>query len=246
LPTAVVTQIRKAVLEVLGPAAGTLLDLGAGTGRLGRAFVAAKDAYVGFDRSLGMLGQFKSSAETLNEAHPRLVQGDGSFLPFRSGSFRVVLLAHVLSAFPDWSALLAEARRILEPGGVLVLAQRVGPEHGLDDQMRKQLKVILAEMNVEMPEAGKTKKDARSWLRSVADGHQHVVAARWKEDRTPGEFLERHSTGARFAALPAEVRRESLERLRHWATLRFGAVETPFVEEHSFALDAFRFGEPRP
>jgi ubiquinone/menaquinone biosynthesis C-methylase UbiE len=246
LPPTAVSQIRQAVLEVLGPAPGTLLDLGAGTGRLGRAFVGARDAYVGLDRSLPMLGQFKSTAQAANEAPPRLLQGDGSFLPFRGASFHAVLLAHVLSASADWSALLAEARRILDPGGMLVLAQRVGPEDGLDDQMRKQLRAILADMNLEMPEAGKTKKDARSWLRSVADGHQHVVAARWKEDRAPREFLERHSTGARFAALPAEVQRESMERLREWATLRFGALETPFVEEYAFALDAFRFGEPRP
>ena len=39
-----------------------LLDLGAGTGRIGRPFVAAGDDYVGVDLSLGMLREFARRA----------------------------------------------------------------------------------------------------------------------------------------------------------------------------------------
>ena len=58
-------------------AAPRLLDLGAGTGRIGRPFVAAGDDYVGVDLSLGMLREFAQRAERRGR-RPRLVQADGA------------------------------------------------------------------------------------------------------------------------------------------------------------------------
>ncbi len=54
---------------------------------------------------------------------------DAERLPFRSGSFRGVLMECVLSAVPDKAAALAEAARVLRPGGALVLSDvtRSGP-----------------------------------------------------------------------------------------------------------------------
>jgi ubiquinone/menaquinone biosynthesis C-methylase UbiE len=230
------------VRSVLGPAAGNLLDLGAGTGRLGRAFVGARDPYVGVDRSFAMLEQFRRTAQETNRSPPCLLQADGSFLPFRDRAFRGVLLAHVLSTSPSWSKLLAEATRVLGPGGVLFLAQRIGPPEGLDAQMRKQLRTILASLDVEVPDPGQVKTDARAWLQSVAVSCQHLVAARWELDSSPRDFLDRHATGARFAALPPEIRMLSMRRLGEWAVTTFGALDTWFAEEHRLEVDAFRFG----
>jgi ubiquinone/menaquinone biosynthesis C-methylase UbiE len=242
LPDAATQQIRDVVLSILGPVGGAaVLDLGAGTGRLGRAFLIAKDRYVGLDRSFAMLGQFRITSQAMYESHPLLVQAEGSLLPFRNASFSGVLLAHVLSASPSWRELLVEARRVLDTGGVLFLVQRVGPADGLDARLREQLKTILAAMDVEMPEAGRVKSDARTWLVSISASHERVVAARWMVNCAPSDFLERHSTGVRFAALPLEVQRESMRRLGEWAASTFGGLDASFAEEHAVELDAFRF-----
>ena len=59
LSDGVVELIRAATLEASGPSPRPrLLDLGAGSGSIGRAFVVAGDDYVGVDLSLGMLRQF--------------------------------------------------------------------------------------------------------------------------------------------------------------------------------------------
>ena len=52
-----------------------VLDLGAGTGRIGKAFVDANDSYVGIDLSLAMLREFLSGSRAA-----RLVQGGGQRL----------------------------------------------------------------------------------------------------------------------------------------------------------------------
>ena len=52
LPAGVPEKIRLAVLELAAGPRPSVLDLGAGTGRIGRPFVFAGDRYVGADLSI--------------------------------------------------------------------------------------------------------------------------------------------------------------------------------------------------
>src|ERR1700728_3783692 len=84
LPEEAVEAIRSAVLGAIGKAARPrLLDLGAGTGRIGWPFVAADDDYVGVDLSLGMLREFMRRANEWSGCTPCLAEADGESLPFR-------------------------------------------------------------------------------------------------------------------------------------------------------------------
>ncbi len=49
-----------------------------------------------------------------------VVEGDVEALPFEDGSFGTVLCTEVIEHIPDPSAALAEYRRVLQPGGVLI------------------------------------------------------------------------------------------------------------------------------
>ena len=81
LPDDAVDAIRAGVLTSLASASPRLLDLGAGTGRIGRPFIAAGDDYVGVDLSFGMLREFAPRAGPNKGCTPRLVQADGERLP---------------------------------------------------------------------------------------------------------------------------------------------------------------------
>src|SRR4051794_25689864 len=88
LPAGVPEAIRTAVLKSV-TAAPRLLDLGAGTGRIGSVFAAAGDDYVGVDLSSGMLREFARHGVE-HGASLGLAQADGEQLPFRDSVFDAV------------------------------------------------------------------------------------------------------------------------------------------------------------
>lgn len=100
-----------------GSVAGrVVLDLGAGRGAATRAALAAgAAATVQLDVSVGMLA-------------PGGAAGDAVALPFAGGTFGAVVAAFSLNHLPDPAAGLAEAARVLAPGGGLVASA-----YGADD-----------------------------------------------------------------------------------------------------------------
>jgi ubiquinone/menaquinone biosynthesis C-methylase UbiE len=237
LPRGVPEAIRAAILQTVGKRNACVLDLGAGTGRIGKAFVDADDSYVGVDFSLAMLREFAA-----HSGSACLVQADGVQLPFCDGAFQVVLLMQVLSGAQDWRGLLQEVRRVLVPHGEIVVGKTVTPAEGVDAQLKERLAVILEEMDIGMHEPKKSRRQSLAWLEGWAARRTNVTAATWKAKRTPKEFLTRHRTGARFAALPDNVQTQAMQKLSVWAENTFGSLDKSIIEEHTFELAVFQIG----
>ncbi len=96
---------------------GLALDLGCGAGPGLRFFAQRGLGAVGLDRSRYALEQARRLA-----APQGLVEGDlANGLPFREASFDIVLASEVIEHLHDGPAFLRECRRVLRPGGVLIL-----------------------------------------------------------------------------------------------------------------------------
>ncbi|WP_245872975.1 class I SAM-dependent methyltransferase [Deinococcus planocerae] len=95
------------------PAEADVLDVGIGDGRLLQALRARGHAgrHVGVDPEPGS---------------PEVRVGVAHALPFSDGAFDVVTFVRVLRHLPDAGAALAEARRVVRPGGWVVLASHGG------------------------------------------------------------------------------------------------------------------------
>ena len=243
LPEGVPEAIRAAILAALDASSSSprprILDLGAGTGRIGWPFVAAGDDYIGVDLSLGMLREFRRRAGD-GGYRPRLVQADGEALPFGDATFDAVLLIQLIGAARNWRRMIAEAQRVLRSPGALVIGQTVMPADGLDAQMKQRLASFLDQRGV--PSYHKTARgDAQRRLESTAHSSTRVVAAAWNADRTPRGFLDRQRTGAQFSKLPEPIKEEALRQLCTWAAARFGSLDVVFSERHEFELQIFKF-----
>ena len=116
--TAATHGARKRSLAALagGPPRDVLL-LGVGTG-LDLPHLPAQHRYVGLDLTAAMLKRARPRAAGLHFAPLR---GDAQRLPFRDGSFDTVVLHLILAVVPAPTLCLAEAVRVLRPGGALLV-----------------------------------------------------------------------------------------------------------------------------
>jgi len=240
LPAGVPEAIRAAILKTLSVAAPRLLDLGAGSGRIGAAFVAAGDDYVGVDLSAGMLREFAG-----RESAARLVQANGAQLPFRGAAFDGLLLIQVFGGLSGWRKIMSEVRRVLRPRGALVIGRTQMPADGMDARMKQQLDAIL-EGSGHGQRRANARQDVLEWLAANAHSRDTVTAATWTATRTPRGFIDRHGGGARFAQLPESVRARATRHLGAWAVATFGSLTREFNEPHSFEFQIFRFENGNP
>lgn len=116
-------RVRRAVFQ---RASGRVLELAIGTGKNFR-FLPAGCQVVGVDFSSAMLevAQRKALRGGIKlEAHV----GDATALPFGGASFDTVVCSLAACTFSQPLAVFAEAKRVLRPGGKLLLVEHVrGP-----------------------------------------------------------------------------------------------------------------------
>ncbi len=130
----------RTLLELTGPVAGLqVLDAGCGTGYFTRLLATQGARAWGVDRDVDRLLLARELAH--RGGLPQLfVAGDILSLPFRDQSFDVVAMVTVLEFQEDRSRALAEAARVLRPGGRLaVLALTSGGLWGLGRKLRPRL-----------------------------------------------------------------------------------------------------------
>ena len=77
-----------------------------------------------------MLERYRAKAAAAGLPPPPVLRADATRLPFRDACVDAVLEVHVLHLVPDWERALAEARRVLAPGGVLLHAGGGAYERG--------------------------------------------------------------------------------------------------------------------
>jgi ubiquinone/menaquinone biosynthesis C-methylase UbiE len=108
------------MLALAGDVAGRrILDAGCGSGPL---FAALRDRgaiVTGFDKSAGML---ELARRRLGDDADLQVADLGSPLPFPDSTFDAVTASLVLHYLEDWGPALAELRRVLKPGGRLIVS----------------------------------------------------------------------------------------------------------------------------
>jgi ubiquinone/menaquinone biosynthesis C-methylase UbiE len=113
---------RRLALEMLGSGPGRLLDIGSGPGVLAPVLLGRSYSVVEVDLSLEMLRTSRRSVAAPGRPSAAcFVQGRLPQLPFSRGAFDVAACIGVLAYLPDPGEALREIRRIVKPGGVLVL-----------------------------------------------------------------------------------------------------------------------------
>ncbi len=114
-------EYRDIVLSYV-PEGKNVVEIGLGTGGLLPALAARSATVIGVDHSPAMLDEARRRLTKGKVSGVELRLGEMTHLPLPDNSADCALLAMVLHHAADPAAVLAEIRRILVPGGILLLA----------------------------------------------------------------------------------------------------------------------------
>jgi SAM-dependent methyltransferase len=239
LPPEAVQAIARALLGLAGPSSGGpgghLLELGAGTGEIGAALVAAGARYAGLDLSLGMLGRARGRLAG------RAFQADADRpWPVRAGSVHTLFASRAAHLF-DLDRLVAEALRAARPDGLFVLGRVRRQPGSLRADLRRRMRRLLAERGFEA-RGGEAARDRLLEALAALGGAPRPprVAASWPIAERAADSLAawRGKPGLAGAPVPPELQREVLDALEAWAREAWGDLEKPRDAIESYELTA--------
>ncbi len=101
--------VSSELAALLGPGPGRCVDVGSGTGAQAETIRALGWQLVGVEPSAGQAA--------IGRDRMRVVRGDGARLPLADASVEAVVAVLIHTDVDDWDAVVAEAARVLVPGG---------------------------------------------------------------------------------------------------------------------------------
>ncbi len=249
--------------------ATTFLEVGIGTGRIAFPLASLGHTYSGVDISGKMIEQLETKlaedrwqeyrqpwgsmtdendanspvvrrfSKAQQQALMRLVIADMTALPFRSGSFDVVVAVHVFHLVDGWQQALHEVLRVLRAGGLFL---HCWDEYVSSDVLpvENHWMHIVRELGGEIRRPGSTSRsEVTRWLSQQGLQSQESRVVRWKNTITPRqavEYLTRRLWSSTWV-VPDPLFSVSVERLKDWANSYFGsAMDTPHVQERQFVI----------
>jgi ubiquinone/menaquinone biosynthesis C-methylase UbiE len=115
------SEVEKALLGLLPASVHDLVDIGTGTGKMLEALGPKVEQAVGIDLSRDMLGIARANLEAAGLRHCQVRHGDMYMLPLASQSADLATIHQVLHYADDPGQVIAEAARVLRPGGRLIV-----------------------------------------------------------------------------------------------------------------------------
>jgi phosphatidylethanolamine/phosphatidyl-N-methylethanolamine N-methyltransferase len=116
------------VIENLGiPPGAKVLEVGAGTGTSFPAYPAHCEV-TGVDLAPDMLARARQKIQENGWSHFKVMEMDALDLKFPDNSFDYVMAFHVVTVVPDPVRMIAEAKRVCNPGGRIVIVNHFTSE----------------------------------------------------------------------------------------------------------------------
>jgi ubiquinone/menaquinone biosynthesis C-methylase UbiE len=233
-------------VEAVVGRAGRLLEVGVGTGRVSLPLHRRGRRLVGADLSRPMLERYRAKAAAEGLPPPAVLLADATRLPFADAGFDAVLEAHVLHLVPDWPKALAEARRVLAPGGVLLRGRGGRYRHGAGnprDQVIDRFNELAVAGHHTPRHVGASQEQVRERLAAMGGRVEELEPVTWEEQETYAEALRwvEERVFSYQWRLPDEVWRSAAAQVRAEFEAAHADLDTPHPTPHSFELSAIRF-----
>lgn len=229
--------IAAAVLRLAGAGPGDrVVEIGAGTGMIGRWFPDHGASYAGLDVSLGMLAVFRRRS-------PRapLIKTDGARpWPLPGGCARVIFSSRAIHLLP-LDLVACEVPRVGSPGAACVLGWVERRPESIKARMSREMQRRLRERGFPARSAG-SRRVLQALRERGAYDLEKVMVAGWPARHTPRQSLDdwRSKEGLGGIVLPPGVQDEVLRGLEEWAEETFGGLDTALETEDAYVLEGVR------
>jgi ubiquinone/menaquinone biosynthesis C-methylase UbiE len=135
-----------------------VLDLGCGGGHVAFAVAPVVDSVVAYDLSAQMLEVVAASAQERGLNNLSVQQGSADRLPFADDSFDLVCSRYSAHHWRGLPQALVEARRVLKPGGRLVIVDTAAPDDVLADTYVQAIELLRDTSHVRNVSLGSWRK----------------------------------------------------------------------------------------
>lgn len=206
------------VAELELRAGRTVLDLGAGTGKLTRALVPTGARVIAVEPGEQMLAQLRAAVP---EAEPLL--GAAEAIPLPDASVDGITIGQAFHWFRHEEAL-PELHRVLRPGGTVVLIWNARDhDHPIQREVRDLIGPFLP--------AGREPHSVDALERSSLFGPIEHRRFRWVQDLDADALAARIGSVSFVASAPMDKRAELERALRQVVAEAGGTVTFPYVTE---------------
>ena len=183
-----------------------VLDAGSGAGHTALAFAPHVQSVISVDLAPSMLAQGKALALERGVHNVEFRQADVEALPFADGSFDVIVSRYSAHHWPHPQRALAEFRRLLRPGGRLLLSDIVSYDDFTADTHLQTLELLRDRSHVRdhsvagwlallgaagftagVPFTWALRLDFASWVERIRTPDEDVAAIRRLLDHAPAE-----------------------------------------------------------
>ncbi len=228
--------------EVSGVEDPVFLELGVGTGRIALPLIARGYRYLALDTSPAMLDVFRQKVAGVTRK-VRILQADARDIPLEDESVDAVVVVHLWHLLEDWPRALAEALRVLRPGGVLLEGWDEA-EASEDFRVQEAWRRFVAEEGVKV-ERGRHRRrlgQVEAALKELGLAPRTGVVARWTEERSLRQSLEniQERLYSFTWTVPEEVHHRAVVQLWAWAEAEYGDLDRTFPIPWRFVLRVTR------
>ncbi len=228
------------------PPAGSMLEIGIGTGRIALPLLARGVDVTGVDISEKMLSHLRAKYEAERPAQSESHLGqlavhiaDMTALPFGDGTFDATVAVHVLHLVSEWRRALDEALRVTRRGGALLLGWDTLQSSSLHD-IKDEWQTIVRDLGFPLRRVGaQDSAEVLADLRARGLPVEERIATTWTYAERPRVELESVTKREWSMAwlVPDDIFDESVRRLEAWAQAEYGpALDEPVTGTFGFKL----------
>ncbi len=249
----IAAQVAGGVLDLVRPGPGdVILEIGAGTGEIGRHLAAAAVRYIGIDASERMLRAAEARRHGGTEARRGLTQ-DGLKIvadcdrqwPIADGSVRCVFASRALHLL-DAGHVTSELKRIAKNRACCIIGRVRRAPASYKELLRTQMQQGLVARGIE-PRDGRsaTRRFVDAMIAAGATLIEPVDVACWNTRGTPSDALQGWREKADLAGVSVDrgARDAVLAEVAGWACRRFGDLDLPLDCGEMYTLSGVWWGD---